>query len=101
MTDNPRLKLHNAEEKLKRATREAERVVRVITDAGEKLRNWQNVRVSDIKIPIEGLGSSAPSINAKKWPTARQLTKVLAAWHKADKAVLDAEFNVKQKRGQA
>ncbi len=101
MANDLRLKLNDAEEALKRATREAERVVGVITDAGKKLRDWQNVRVSDIKIPIEGLGSSAPSINAKKWPTARQLTKVLAAWHKADKAVLNAEFNVKQKRGQA
>jgi hypothetical protein len=99
MTDDPRLKLVEAEEALKRAARDAERVVDVIVDAGEKLQNWQNVRVSDIKIPIEGLGSSAPSINAKQWPTPKRLAEVLAAWHKADKAVLNAKFNVKQKRG--
>ncbi len=101
MADDLRLKLLDAKEALERATLDAERVVGVITDAGEKLQNWQNVRVSDIGIPIEGLGSSAPSINAKEWPTPEQLTEVLAAWHNAEKAVLNAEFNVEQKRRQA
>ena len=93
MDDDLQLKLIQAEDGLEQATRDAERVVGVITDAGEKLRNWKNVRVSDIKIPIEGLGSSAPSINAKQWPTAEQLAKVLAAWHQADRAVLNAKKN--------
>ena len=94
MADELRLKLIHAEEALQQATRDAERVVGVITDAGEKLRNWQNVRLSNIKIPIEGLGSSAPSIDAKRWPAADELAKILAAWHEADRAVLNAKKNL-------
>ena len=95
MADDPRLKLLDAEEALKQATRDAEKVVRVITDAGNQLRHWRNVRVNNIKIPIEGLGPSAPSIDAKQWPNAEQLTEVLAAWHQADRAVLNAKMSLK------
>ena len=95
MADDPRLKLLDAEKALKQATREAEKVMRVITDAGNQLRHWQNVRVTNIKIPIEGLGPSAPSIDAKQWPNAKQLAEVLAAWHKADGAVLNAKMNLR------
>jgi hypothetical protein len=63
----------------------AERLVAVISDAANKLRNWQQVMVSctSAGFPPEVAVTKSHSINAGEWPTGQQLAEALAAYHHA------------------
>lgn len=89
MTADRRSAYLDARNALDEATRRAEQVVDVVTDACRKLQDWRNVRVSNIRIPME-VSDTAPSINGREWPTAQKLAESLAAWHHAHRAMLDA-----------
>jgi hypothetical protein len=69
------------------AEKEADKVARIIRNAGSALANWKQVVVSNVSgigFPTELIiGSNDQSINASEWPTALKLSQALAAYHTA------------------
>ena len=95
MADDPIRTYLDARTALEQATGRTERFVDVIISAGDNLRDWRRVMISNasgVGFPLEL--ANAPSINAKKWPTAQELAEILAAWHKARHACDNAWMNV-------
>ena len=85
MAENPILEYRAALEALDRAEREAERIVGIITDAATHLRNWKQVRVTNVSVffPIELSAARSPEIIGRTWPSAHQLAEALSNYHAA------------------
>ena len=88
MSTDPIATYQEALRNLDVATRQAERIVGVVTAAGSKLCDWKQVSMSNIDLgfPPE-VTLSGHSINAREWPTAQELGEALANWHQAHQAV--------------
>jgi len=76
---DPIAEYQTATQKFEAAERKEEQVVKTITDAAAKLRDWRHVGVSDVNV---GLPLTANSINGGIWPTPQQLAEALADYHK-------------------
>ena len=65
-----------------RAKSQVERIVKVISDAASKLRNYDRVGVtnSDVGFPAE-VTFTGQSINGTEWPNAHQLAQALSEYH--------------------
>jgi hypothetical protein len=67
-----------------RAKREAERIAAVVVDAGQKLRAWNAVQVSNMSAGgYSNMPLHSPSINANEWPSAADIHAALTAYHEA------------------
>ena len=78
------------ERRYREATAEAEEAVaqalRAAPELKAQLDDWQRLVVenADVEFPIElTLTQSGPCLDAKQWPWARDLARVLARWHNA------------------
>lgn len=88
-------KYQDALKKLDEATKAAETLAGQVTRAAEVLRNWKHAMVANapgIGFPPELL--QAPTIDARRWPTAEQVGKVLSEYHRAQGDVISAWHNV-------
>jgi hypothetical protein len=85
MAENPLAKYLAALEALERAEHEAERIVSIITDAATRLRNWKQVRITDVSVffPTEATATRSSEINGRTWPSGVQLAEALSQYHAA------------------
>jgi hypothetical protein len=93
MSGSPVATYQSALKELAAAEHRAEAVVRVITDAADKLRNWRRVMIANGSggfPPAIGLRIDSPSIDARGWPSADQLEQALVSWHIAHEAAVTA-----------
>ncbi|MFQ6027409.1 MAG: hypothetical protein ACE5Q6_07950 [Dehalococcoidia bacterium] len=69
---------------------QVERMVAIITDGSEKLRNWRRVMISNVSagFPVDLLAAEA--INVADWPTGSQLAEGIAGYHRSRQAAQEA-----------
>ncbi len=86
-TENLVAKYQGALRKLRSAKERAERIVTVITETSEKLKNWKQMPIPGSRgftSPMIGPGSQALDINS--WPNGQQLEEAITAYHQAKDA---------------
>jgi len=75
----------SAIEQLTTAKAEADKMVKIIRQGTEALRDWRKTMVSDSGgFPLEiGLSRSSPVVSGREWPDSKRIAGVLQAYHKA------------------
>lgn len=89
MADNPIADYQEARRNFAAAKAHAEEVCKVVTDAGQVLRNWPWVGISN-KADANFPTGSKWYIDATKWPRIDDLTKSMQLAHEAHWALQNA-----------
>ena len=68
---------------LKRAERKVDELVAALTDAVNKLRNWDNVVISNVYVPFPAeLSLFGAVIDGSNLPSAQELAQALSEYHR-------------------
>ena len=90
MSDDPVAEYNRALQAREAAIAEVERMVQTIADGANKLRNWQDVSVSDLRPAVSFPAGRTRIITGDQWPTGQQIGETLKAYHDAGEQARNA-----------